>query len=244
MIMERLVGSIVLLALLATPAPAAGLSAPPDAVLEPESGTTFPIALTPPGGTKPHRLVGTGIRQRTIFRVNVYAFGLYVDPTGAEAALAAFAGRRATTLGRDVRFSRRLLDLDFGMTLRLVMTRTVAGGDVADAFDTALRPRMARAKRNAGNPGAAAALARLRSYLDVALVARGTEIVLSCDPPGRLTASVGPAQRAPIESRTLCRALFDVYLGEDPIERDARRNIIAGLARLLAPAYGPQGTQP
>lgn len=244
MTMERLVGSIVLLALLAAPAPTAGSSAPPDAVRERESGTAFPIVLVPPGGTKPHRLVGTGIRQRTIFRVNVYAFGLYVDPTGAEAALAAFAGRPAAALGRDVRFSRRVLALDFGMTLRLVMTRTVAGGDVADAFDDALRPRMAPRRQESGDADAAAALARLRSHLDVDEVQRGTEIVLSCEPNGRLTTSVGQAQQAPIESPTLCRALFDIYLGEDPIARDARRNIIDGLVRLLAAAHGAEGRRP
>lgn len=242
--MERLVGSIVLVALLAAPAPTAGNSAPPDAVREPESGTAFPIVLVPPGGTKPHRLVGTGIRQRTIFRVNVYAFGLYVDPTGAEAALAAFAGRPAAALRRDMRFSHRVLALDFGMTLRLVMTRTVAGGDVADAFDDALRPRMAPRGQERGEAGTAAALARLRSHLHIDDVARGTEIVLSCGPAGRLTISVGQVQRPPIASRALCRALFDIYLGEAPIERDARRNIIGGLVRLLARAHGAEGRRP
>ena len=233
----------LLVALFATPAPTAGRSNPPDAVREPESGTPFPRVLIPPSGTEPQRLMGTGIRRRSIFRVNVYAFGLYVDPTGAEAALAGFAGRRATTLRRDERFHRRLLDLDFGMTLRLVMARTVEGREVADAFDDALRPRMTRARQSHGDADAAA-LARLRSHLEVEEVQRGTEIVLSCQPTGRLTTSVRQSRRAPIESRALCRALFDVYLGENPIERDGKRNMVAGIARLLAPAFGSEGSQP
>ena len=232
--MQRFVGSVVILGLFAWPTPAAGQATTPDTVLEPESGTLFPVVLTPPGGMMPHRLVGTGIRQRTIFRVNVYAFGLYVDAAGAEAALAEFAGTPAAALRRDARFCPRLLDLDFGMTLRLVMTRTVEGGDVADAFDDALRQRMAPPRRKGYAPDAAAALARLRSYLDVDEVRRGTEIVFSCEPAGRLTTSVGDAQRPPIASRGLCRALFDVYLGEDPIARDGKRNMIAGFAALLA----------
>ena len=32
-----------------------------------------------------------------------------------------------------------------------------------------------------------------------------------------------------------CRALFDVYLGDDPIEPDGRRNAFAGFAGLLQP---------
>ena len=258
MTLWRLVGRMLVLGLIPAPAPAAGQSAAPEAawtsarpaeraavagaasqpavpetVREPESGTLFPVVLTPPGGTTPHRLMGTGIRQRTIFRVNVYAFGLYVDADAARAALSEFAETAAVALGRDEGFTRRLLDLDFGMALRLVMTRTVDGGDVADAFDDALRPRMPRAGPDAD--AAAAALARLRGYLDVDEVRRGTEIVFSCGPTGRLAMSVEDAERPPIESRALCRALFDVYLGEDPIERDGRRNIVAGFAGLLQP---------
>ena len=256
MTLSRLLGSALIVGLLAAPAASAGQSAAPDAavtraerpavvgaasqpaapeaVRERESGVTFPLALTPPGGVAPHWLMGTGIRQRTIFRVNVYAFGLYVDAEGARAALADFAGATAEALGRDGRFTRRLLDLDFGMALRLVMTRTVSGGDVADAFDEALRPRMPPAGGGQDGDGAEV-LARLRSYLDVDEVRRGAEIVFSCGPAGRLAMTVDGAERPPIESPSLCRALFDVYLGEDPIEPDGRRNLIAGFAGLLQP---------
>ena len=214
----------------------AGQAGAAETVRERESGVTFPLALTPPGGATPHWLMGTGIRQRTIFRVKVYAFGLYVDAAAARVALADFAGATAEALERDERFTRRLLDLDFGMALRLVMTRTVSGGDVADAFDEALRPRMPQA--GAGADDAAAALARLRGHLDMGAVRRDAEIVFSCGPAGRLAMTVDGAERPAFESRALCRALFDVYLGEDPIERGGRRNLIAGFARLLQPLDG------
>ena len=216
---------------------AASRAQAPETVREPESGVTFPLALTPPGSATPHWLMGTGIRQRTIFRVKVYAFGLYVDADAARTALADFAGVTAEALGRDQRFTRRLLDLDFGMALRLVMTRTVSGGDVADAFDEALRPRMPRAAGGADGD-AAAALATLRGHLDVEEIRRDAEIVFSCGPADRLAMTVDAAERPPFESRALCRALFDVYLGEDPIERDGKRNILAGFAGLLqSPAH-------
>ena len=233
----------MILGLFASPT-AAGQATASGMIREPESGTPFPVVLTPPGGTTPHRLVGTGIRQRTIFRVKVYAFGLYVDPAGATTALAEFAGTPAATLQRDAGFHRRLLDLDFGMTLRMVMTRTVEGRDVADAFDDALRQRMARPRRQGHAPDATAALARLRSYLDVDEVRRGTEITFSCEPGGRLTTSVGDARRPPFSSRALCRALFDVYLGEDPIAREGKRNLVTGFAHLLAPPHGSEARRP
>ena len=73
-------------------------STAPDTVDEPRSGTPFPLSLTPPGGTTPHWLMGTAIRQRTLFRVKIYAFGLYVDPEGARASLSRFAPGRKVSL--------------------------------------------------------------------------------------------------------------------------------------------------
>ena len=92
-----------------------------------------------------------------------------------------------------------------------------------------------RAGRGPDSDAAATALARLRGHLDVDEVRRDAEIVFSCGPAGRLAMTVDGADRPPIESRALCRALFDVYLGEDPIEPDGRRNLIAGFAGLLQP---------
>ena len=208
-------------------------STAPDTVDEPRSGTPFPLSLTPPGGTTPHWLMGTAIRQRTLFRVQIYAFGLYVDPEGARASLSRFAGVSAPTLEDDERFYRQLLDLDFDMTLRLVMTRTVDGDDVAEAFDEALRPRLVRAVTDTIGADERAALDRFRRYFDVDEVRTGTEVVFSCGPAGRLATSVGGDERPPINSRALCRALFDVYLGEDPISDDGKRSVVAGFLGLL-----------
>ena len=46
-----------------------------------------------------------------------------------------------------------LLQPQIIVTLRLVMTRTVDGDDVAEAFDDALRPRIARAVTDMNNSG-------------------------------------------------------------------------------------------
>ncbi|HIM34087.1 MAG TPA: hypothetical protein EYM33_01030, partial [Pseudomonadales bacterium] len=77
-----------------------------DTFNEPHSGTPFPVSLTPPGDTTPHWIMGTGLRQRTILRLKIYAFGLYVDPEGARASLSRFAGLPASTLERDESFYR------------------------------------------------------------------------------------------------------------------------------------------
>ena len=226
--------SILALVLFVTvSASAAAQSTALDTVNEPRSGVPFPVSVTPPGEATPHWLMGTGIRQRTIFRVKIYAFGLYVDPEGARASLSRFSRLSASTLERDESFYRHLLDLNFTMTLRLVMTRTIDGNDVAEAFDDALRPRMTRAVTDTNNSRELAVLERFRGYLEVDEVRSGTEIVFSCGPAGRLATSVGGDERPPIDSRVLCRALFDVYLGEDPISNDGKRSIIAGFPGLI-----------
>ena len=52
------------------------MSSPP--LIEPHSGIRFPASLTPPGASAPQWLAGAGIQQFSLFRINVYAFGLYV----------------------------------------------------------------------------------------------------------------------------------------------------------------------
>ena len=209
-----------------------GQTPAPASVREPSSQVSFPVRLTPAGGSTAHELAGTAIRTRTIFRIKVYAFGLYVDGNVARQVLSSYRGVTADRLSADRDFYRRLLDLDVAMTLRLVMTRDVGGSDVADSFDDALKPRV-RAAAGRGMPGGDAALAQFRGYFSLEEVAKSTEIVFSCDADGRLTTTVGTAARPEIASRALCWALFDVYLGDRPISSDGKRTLVQRFPGIL-----------
>jgi hypothetical protein len=201
-------------------------------VTEPSSGVAFPTTLTAPGGGH-HTLVGTGLRTRTILRVKVYAFGLYVDASGAREALGSFAGRDARALQRDESFYGALLRLPFPMTLRLVMTRDVEGEDMAEAFDDQLRPRVIQAaSRNM--PGGEAALDTFRGYFSVGEMTKDSEALFTCTPDGTLSSSVKGVPNPPVSSQALCWALFDVYLGSSPISSDGKRSLVAGFPDLLA----------
>jgi hypothetical protein len=140
----------------------------------------------------------------------------------------------ASTLERDQAFYRRILDQDFAMTLRLVMTRDVGGEDMADAFDGALRPRVQQAAAEMGMPEAEPALDQFRGYFSLDEMTKGAEIVFSCSPDGRLTTSVKGEPQSSIESETLCWALFDVYLGEKPISGDGKKKVISRFPQILA----------
>jgi hypothetical protein len=202
-------------------------------VTEPSSGVAFPVTLAAPGGGD-HALMGTGIRTRTFLKVKVYAFGLYVDPTGAAAELAGYASKDAKALEKDESFYRTLLAQRFPMTLRLVMTRDVGGEDMAEAFDGALRPRVIQAAAEKNMPGGEAALETFRGFFNVGEMTKDSELLFTCTPDGTLSSSVKGSPNPPLSSPALCWALFDVYLGPKPISGDGKKGVIANFPELLA----------
>ncbi len=202
-------------------------------VTEPSSGVAFPVTLTAPGGGE-HTLMGTGVRTKTFLKVKVYAFGLYVDPAGAAAALATYAGKDAKALEKDETFYQALLARGFPMTLRLVMTRDVGGEDMAEAFDGALRPRVIQAAAEQNMPGGETALETFRGWFNVGEMTKDSELLFTCSPDGTLSSSVKGSPNPPLSSPALCWALFDVYLGPKPISGDGKKRVVANFPDLLA----------
>jgi hypothetical protein len=211
---------------------AAAQLAVPATMVDPQSGVAFPVTLRPPGGIDSQQLTGTATRERSIFRVKVYAYGLYVDADAARKELTMFLGRPAGAFDRP--FFQRLLDMRIPMTLRLVMTRDIAGDAIGNAFDDALKPRVAKASKELNRTDGATALERFRSYFNLREVARGTEFVFSCSPGGRLNTTVNTQSMPEIQSAALCWALFDIYLGNNPVSTEGRRSLITGFPALLA----------
>ena len=211
-------------------------------LVEPHSGIRFPTRLTPPGDTTPQSLAGAGVQQATLFRINVYAFGLYVDREAARAALADYSGRTAPRLAEDEGFYHRLLELRFAMSLRLVLARDLSGADIATAFDEALRPRLERRQRAAGTSMDGAPLQRLRGFFGMDRIGKGTVILFCYHPAEQLTVAVAGTVHEPIRSRTLCDVLFDLYLGPDALSERGRRSVIAGFPALLADADNTRST--
>lgn len=190
-------------------------------VTEPATGVTFPAEL--PASTGIQVLTGTGVRTRTVLRVKVYAFGLYVDQAGGRAALAAWRDKSAAELARDQALYAELLKGGFPMMLRLVMTRDVGGDQMAEAFNDALAPRVG---------SDTAALTRFRAFFSDRL-SKGTELLFSWRPGNVLGVAIGGREVGTVESEALCRALFDVYLGEKPISSDGKKTVIARLPEML-----------
>lgn len=200
-------------------------------VVEPSSRVEFPTELRTPVGIQV--LAGTGVRTRTIIvKVKVYTFGLYVDPERARAELAPWRGKSAAELATDASFYQELLKGSFPMTMRLEMSRDVGAGQMAEAFDDALGPRVAQAAGR-GMPGGAEALRRFRALFTSDL-RNGTELLFTWAPGDKLLVSIGGRQVGEIENRALAWALFDVYLGPKPISAEGRRTVLRRLPEVIA----------
>jgi hypothetical protein len=199
--------------------------------IEPSSNVIFPMEIGVPGHDASHYLAGMGIRTKTFLKVKVYAFGLYVDRDAAAAALADWKGDMWNDLQKDDSFYAKLLTMEVPMTLRLVMTRDVGGEDMAEAFDGALRPRVQAVA--AEMPGGDAALDQFRTYFSVEEMTNGSELIFTCA-DGTLSSSVKGEVMDDIESPALCWALFDVYLGEDPVSKDGKKNVVQNFPNILA----------
>lgn len=201
-------------------------------VTEPSSGVAFPVTLAVDGGQ--HTLTGVGLRTRTVLGVKVYAFGVYVDAAPARTALASFAGRDARALSRDPALYETLLRMTVPLSLRLVMTRNVTGEQMSDAFDGALRPRVvAAATRGGAMTGGEAALDRFRAFFSIERLTEGTVLTFTCN-NGTLATNVAGAAQAAIQSPALCWALFDVYLGSNPISPSGKQTAVARIPDILA----------
>lgn len=201
-------------------------------VLEPRSEVAFPTSLPVPGSEDVQVLTGMGLRTKTIFSVKVYAFGLYVDADGARERLARWKGKDAETLMDDERFYAALLEREFAMTLRLVMCRGVGGEDMRDAFENALRPRVKAAKERemfGGNK----ALNEFRTFFSEDKLEKGVELIFRATPEGRLATFIDGEAQPVIENKALCWALFDVYLGRSPVEKQGKRRLVARFPALL-----------
>ena len=204
-----------------------------------DEGYKYPVTRDAEGTPKDAKatstaLAGIGLRTKTIFSVWVYTFGLYVDPVAAKEKLAAWKGKDAEALAGDEKLYAALLKDDMVKTIRLVFCRDVDGEDIEEAFEDSLRPRIDSKKGKEGWDDGSKALDTFRTYfgnLDE-LEEYGT-VAMTWRPGGELHCSINGKAQKVLTSKSLCWAIFDVYLGEDPIEDDGKEALVERLPALL-----------
>lgn len=174
------------------------------------------------------RALGAGVRNKKIafLNVKVYAVALYVE--AAKAAHELGVRDRGGYFENDDDFTSALVDGAFIKALQIEMVRDVDGSTFVEALEEALRPRMALA-------GDLSSLEKLRDYfINAKKMTKGTKIVLLYRTDATLDVTKD-LEEPPlsIASPTLCRALFEVYLGESSVVPEARKEWAKGARALL-----------
>lgn len=198
--------------------PATGISYPPD----------FCVL------TKKHcpQLAGAGVRAKRILglkNINVYTVGMYVDASGAKKALHKYKGSSVDGLMANQKAFDELVDnTHFEKSLRLVISfGSLKRAQFINALEERLKPALNKAKEPASTMQA------FEKLFDGVTFRKGTEVAFATHHKGQLVTQIDGKQVGTIQSPALVKALFDIYVGSDPVSSDAKRSIGKGLAALL-----------
>lgn len=185
--------------------------------------------------TRRLQLAGLGVRKKTLFRVKVYSFGFYLEADKAAKAVQPLLGRKMKEMMRDSKLDDALLDGNYAKRLRLVMARSVDADDMTEAFKDSLQPRIRNlVKKMSKEEQAAAETARLNFEKVFKEPAKEKQVIeFTWLPGGRLLTSIDGKAQPEIKNEVLCKALFHIYLGNDPISESGKEAILKGLPAAL-----------
>ncbi|MFO0648282.1 MAG: chalcone isomerase family protein [Polyangiales bacterium] len=146
-------------------------------------------------------LNGMGIREATVFNIDVYVAGLYVEHRSGDGNAIAAANEH-----------RRLV---------LHFVRDVSRDDLTGAFTEGFR-------RNAGGSLGAlqARINRLIGWMPAAT--NGMELTFTYIPGAGLRVHVGSSARGIIEGEDFARVFFSIWLGSHPPNAGLRRGLLGG----------------
>jgi hypothetical protein len=171
-------------------------------------------------------LSGLGVRVKRIagVGVKVYACGLYVDVASALRALgSAFSGRDPRDVARDeALYAAVLCDPGVEKTVRLAFARDLDSSKIADALSERLRPVL----------GAGSESLRAFEAPFAGVTFRKGETLTFSAVAGELRTSIRGKEVGCVKDPELCVALFDAYLGKDPVVPGAKKSLGEKLAEL------------
>uniref|UniRef100_A0A383W2M2 Chalcone isomerase domain-containing protein n=1 Tax=Tetradesmus obliquus TaxID=3088 RepID=A0A383W2M2_TETOB len=203
-----------------------------DAQQEPATGIEYPAECCVLTKKICPQLAGVGVRAKRILglkNINVYSVGMYVDAHGAKKALHKYKGEDVDELmGNQKLFDELVGDTHFERSLRLVISfGSLKRSQFLNALEERLKPELAKAKE------AESTMKAFEGLFDGVNFRRGTEIAFSTHHKGQLVTQIDGKQVGSIQSPALVKALFDIYVGPDPVSADAKKSIGKGLVALM-----------
>ncbi|KAL5213135.1 hypothetical protein ABZP36_023982 [Zizania latifolia] len=207
----------------------------PEDSTEPTTGIKFPTLLDDNSNPTAEVLVAMGFRSMRIMRVknlNLYAFGLYIQPDSICKRLGPkYASVPVAELKDHPDFYEDLLRENIYMTVRLVVSYNgLSIGTVRDAFEKSLCSRLQKMNPNTDYH----CLKTFGSYFseDIRIPA-GTKIDFRQTSDGQLITEIDGKQIGAVQSKDLCRAFFDMYIGDPPVSVETKQNIAQNVGGLI-----------
>ncbi|KAJ8527102.1 hypothetical protein K7X08_029579 [Anisodus acutangulus] len=209
--------------------------------VEPRTGIEFPtildnlIARERNSSFTSEVLVGTGSRVMKIIRIKslkVYAFGFYVHPFDVCRKLGwKYASVPFFELNKRQDFYQDLLREDISMTVRLVVScNGIKINTVRDVFGKSLRARLL--KTNPDTDYRCLETFGSMFSQDIPIHA-GTTISFRRTTDGHLITEIGGNHIGTVQSRELCRAIFDMYIGDVPTCEETKEEIGKNVASII-----------
>lgn len=200
-------------------------------VKEPSTSAVFPEEYCVRGRAPCSTLTGLGVRSKNLVvaKVKVYSIGLYVDHDDVKSVLSKHTSKSAEQIVKDQSVYDEVVKSDnVEKALRLVINY---GRLKKAAFVEALDERLAAPLKQAGEE---AALEAFRRQFDTVELGKGREFVFSTGKNGTLTTRVDGKEVGSIVSPPLVHALFDIYVGSDPVSAATKQSFGRGLAQILS----------
>jgi hypothetical protein len=163
-------------------------------------GVTMPAAVRVDGQRL--ALNGMGVREATVFNVNVYVAGLYVE-------------------GGRTRNATQVLETARRKQLVLHFVREVERGDITEAFTTGLRQSAGGSFGSMRNQ-----LNQLNRWM--ANMAEGDRMAFTYVPGTGLEVKVKGRVRGTIEGDDFAQAFFGIWLGSHPPNPGIRTGLLGG----------------
>ncbi|OAY49712.1 hypothetical protein MANES_05G077100v8 [Manihot esculenta] len=158
--------------------------------------------------------------------------GVYADNDEVKKVLGQKYGKLSISeLKENEGFKEDLMEGDICMTVRLqIVYSKLSIRSVRSAFEESVGSRL----QKFGGPDNKELLRRFASqFKDEYKIPKGSVIELSKDRGHVLRTRIDGKEVGSIQSKLLCRSILDLYMGEDPFDRQAKEEIESKLASFL-----------
>lgn len=200
--------------------------------MEPQTGLEFPAQVEEGGLEK--QLAGLGVRNKKLFglkNLKIYAFGVYANPKSLyQTLLGKYGSTLPSNLKDDSSFFNDVLNQDTQLAVRLtIYYKGLKIGQVRSAFEESLGSKILKLS---GKPQKDLLSSFTKLFKDDFKLERGTVIEISRLPQQVLVTKIGGNEVGRVKSPLLCRAFFELYLGDEPFDKQAKESARTNFAEL------------